>query len=85
MSEQQVGFLHPGNMGITLAASARDSGFTACWASGGRSPETRARAQENGLHEVQSLAQLCEMCPVIISVCPPTRQGCGQAGAGLLV
>ncbi len=66
-----IGFLHPGNMGITLAISAQNSGHTACWVSEGRGEETRSRAQKYGLEEKKTLEELCSSCSILISVCPP--------------
>ncbi len=71
MTKDAIGFLHPGAMGISLAAAAKKSGHAACWVSSGRSEETRKRAEEHGLTELQSLDQLCSSCPIIVSVCPP--------------
>lgn len=67
----KIGFIHPGAMGISLAVSAQVTGHEACWVPTDRSPETINRAQEYGLTEFQSLAELCEECSIIISVCPP--------------
>lgn len=58
-------------MGITVAASARNSGREVYWASEGRSAATRNRAAEAGLQDSGTLARLCELCSVIVSVCPP--------------
>ncbi|MBZ0297031.1 MAG: DUF1932 domain-containing protein, partial [Anaerolineae bacterium] len=41
------------------------------WASEGRSPQTQERAAEIGLLDAGSVAKLCELCSVIVSVCPP--------------
>ena len=71
MTKLKIGFLHPGAMGISLAASAQNSGHTVYWASAGRSAQTQARAAEHNLVEVGSLNELCETCAVIVSVCPP--------------
>ena len=71
MNEQHIGFLHPGAMGVSLAATARNTGHTAYWVSQGRSQETRQRATEHGLIEMQTIDQLCSACSVIIAVCPP--------------
>jgi len=67
----RIGILHPGAMGSAVAATLRNSGHEVCWASEGRSHLTRARAESAGLTDAGTLAQLCEMCPVIVSVCPP--------------
>lgn len=71
MDNPNVGILHPGDMGVSVAATIRNGGYTIYWASEGRSPETRARAQQHGLIDAVSLPQLCFLCPVIVSVCPP--------------
>lgn len=68
---QKIGFLHPGAMGVSLAASAIASGHDALWVGTGRSVETRSRAQEHGLIECQSLSELGSQCGVIVSICPP--------------
>jgi len=67
----KVGILHPGEMGISIAASAIHSGHEVYWTSQGRSSKTRARAEKNELLEVTSLSQLCQTCEIILSVCPP--------------
>lgn len=71
MNEKHIGFLHPGLMGVSLAASAQNSGYVSHWVSAGRSAETRERAQRHGLVEVETLQELCATCSVIVSVCPP--------------
>lgn len=67
-----IGFLHPGEMGVSLAAAAMESGCHAWWASSGRSRATRARAERHGLQDAGSLADLCRRCTVIVCVCPPS-------------
>ena len=69
--KEAVGVLHPGQMGVSVAASARNSGCLVYWAGEGRSRRTRERAESHGLIETPTLAKLCESCSVIISVCPP--------------
>jgi 3-hydroxyisobutyrate dehydrogenase-like beta-hydroxyacid dehydrogenase len=71
MAPHQIGFLHPGDMGISLAAAAQKSGHAAYWVSAGRSPQTRARAQEHDLLDARTLADLCATCSYIVSICPP--------------
>jgi hypothetical protein len=58
-------------MGITVAASLVRSGATVVWASEGRSPATRARADGAGLTDGGSLADACRRSDVVVSVCPP--------------
>lgn len=66
-----LGVLHPGQMGSSVAAAARAGGCTVYWAGDGRSSQTRARAADQGLVDAGTLAQLCAVCDVIVSVCPP--------------
>ena len=67
----KIGILHPGEMGISVAASAIQTGHDVFWASHQRSDKTRQRAEQHGLVDVHSLAELCQTCEVIFSVCPP--------------
>ena len=91
MNRQKVGFLHPGEMGISVAVSAKNSANQVCWASEGRSAETRARAEKFELIDTGTLGELCDTCSVIISVCPPhaaeevARQVLGYKFDGLYV
>ena len=71
MAPQQIGILYPGEMGISIAASAQNSGHTVYWASAGRSAATQRRAAKFELRDAQTLAQLCAECSIIVSVCPP--------------
>ena len=71
MTPQRVGILHPGEMGISVAASAKNSGCDVYWTSQGRSAATRERAGKFGLTEAATLAELCARCTIVISVCPP--------------
>jgi 3-hydroxyisobutyrate dehydrogenase-like beta-hydroxyacid dehydrogenase len=66
-----VGILHPGQMGSSLAASAQRSGCRVYWASEERSEATHERARQLGLHDAGTMARLCEICDVVVSVCPP--------------
>lgn len=67
----KIGILHPGEMGISIAASAMNNGHQVYWMSGGRSNKTRARAEKHDLIEIHSLHEFCQICEIIISVCPP--------------
>ena len=71
MTQQKVGILHPGQMGISVAASIQNSGHTVYWVSEGRSQATHERAAKFSLQDTGTLAALCETCTVIVSVCPP--------------
>lgn len=67
----KIGILHPGEMGISVAASAIHNGHDMYWVSSARSDMTRARAAQHQLIELDSLAQLCNSCEIILSICPP--------------
>lgn len=67
----RLGMLHPGEMGVALAASARNSGTDVLWCATGRSEATRKRADTHGLVPAESLQALCDTCDILISVCPP--------------
>lgn len=71
MGKEIVGILHPGAMGVSIAASAKNTGYTVYWASEGRSPQTHERANKVNLLDMHSVAKLCDECSVIFSVCPP--------------
>ena len=68
---ERIGILHPGEMGISIAASAQNSGCAVYWASEGRREPTLRRAAEFRLHDAETLAGLCRQCRIVISVCPP--------------
>lgn len=71
MPTETIGILHPGAMGISVAAAALRSGQQVCYASKGRSAVTRARAAQYDLRDLGTLAELCTSCTILISVCPP--------------
>jgi 3-hydroxyisobutyrate dehydrogenase-like beta-hydroxyacid dehydrogenase len=67
----KIGILHPGEMGVSVAASAIHSGHEVYWVAEGRSELTRLRAEKNHLLEAGSVEQLCNTVEIILSVCPP--------------
>jgi 3-hydroxyisobutyrate dehydrogenase-like beta-hydroxyacid dehydrogenase len=67
----RIGVLHPGSMGISLAASVKATGHEVCWSSDGRSEQTRARAEEHGLTELDSVQTMCAETDGIVCICPP--------------
>jgi len=77
-----VGVLHPGAMGMTVAAAARTGGARVLWASAGRSAATAQRAAAAGLEDAGSLAALCGQAGIVLSVCPPDA---AEALAGAVV
>lgn len=64
----RVGIMHPGAMGSALAAQA---GTPCLWASTGRSPATRSRADAAQLTDVGTIERLARASDVLVSVCPP--------------
>lgn len=66
-----IGILHPGAMGVSVAASAVQNGHVVHWASEHRSADTLARAAKYDLRDDITLAQLCASCEIILSICPP--------------
>ncbi len=71
MSGQIIGILHPGAMGVTVAASIKAGGHRVLWASESRSQATIERALQAGVEDIRHLKALIEIAEVIISVCPP--------------
>lgn len=67
----KIGILHPGEMGVSIAASAIHSDHQVYWVSSGRSDKTRLRAEKHHLIACESLLQLCQACEIIMSICPP--------------
>jgi 3-hydroxyisobutyrate dehydrogenase-like beta-hydroxyacid dehydrogenase len=68
----EIGILHPGSMGISLAEQAIASGNEVSWCAEGRSRATRARAAAAKLVEMENMAEICSASEVLISVCPPS-------------
>ena len=63
--------MHPGIMGISVAATIQNGGHTVYWASEGRSEQTRQRAEQNHLEDAGSMQELCSNVEIIVCVCPP--------------
>ncbi|MFT5435030.1 MAG: 3-hydroxyisobutyrate dehydrogenase-like beta-hydroxyacid dehydrogenase [Myxococcota bacterium] len=64
----KTGFLHPGEMGATIAATYNG---TRLWVSDGRSPSSHQRAEAAGMIDVGTLGRLVKEADTIVSVCPP--------------
>jgi 3-hydroxyisobutyrate dehydrogenase-like beta-hydroxyacid dehydrogenase len=75
MTLKTIALLHPGNMGSTIGACAATSGARVLWASERRSAASRARAQQAGLIDAESLAAAVAQSDVVLSVCPPEFAG----------
>jgi len=71
----KIGILHPGTMGVSIAASAIHNGHEVYWTPQGRSDRTRARAEKHNLIEINSLFEFCQICEYIFSICPPHAAG----------
>src|SRR5689334_13315325 len=71
MTPQRIGILNPGEMGVSVAATAQNNGHEVYWVSSGRSPATRDRAAKHELKDAGTLANLCQTCSAILSICPP--------------
>lgn len=71
MIQNRIGILHPGAMGVSVAASAINSGHSVYWASEKRSDSTRQRAAQHNLRDVETLGNLCAQSDIILSICPP--------------
>ena len=67
----RVGLLHPGQMGASVGAAAMAAGAEVLWASEGRSPATRERAESAGFGDAGDLSALLDASEVVFSVCPP--------------
>jgi 3-hydroxyisobutyrate dehydrogenase-like beta-hydroxyacid dehydrogenase len=72
MDNVTVGLLHPGEMGVTVGVAALENTQRVIWASEGRSPATRERAERAGLRDAGDLPSLVDESEVILSVCPPS-------------
>ena len=66
-----IGLLHPGEMGATVGAAARENEVQVAWASDGRGARTRNRACAAGLTDVDTLSALVGRSRIILGVCPP--------------
>ena len=53
-----IGILHPGQMGISVAAACIESGHQAFWCPQGRSDASRVRAEAHGLLACDDLQAL---------------------------
>ena len=72
-TDSVVGILHPGKMGVSVAAALVNAGLRVYWASEGRSSETASRAQLANLNDTTVLKALCLKSQYIFSICPPDQ------------
>lgn len=63
--------LHPGAMGVSVAASFAIAGHDVRWVAQGRTRATADRAAAAGLESVATLVEGCEHADLLVSVCPP--------------
>ena len=85
---RNIGVLHPGAMGITVARSLQDSGHNVGWVSTNRSVQTQERAK--GLIAFDSFDEISAWADALISICPPhgavaLAQRCMTAFGGLYI
>jgi 3-hydroxyisobutyrate dehydrogenase-like beta-hydroxyacid dehydrogenase len=66
-----VGLLHPGEMGAGIGAALVSAGYEVRWASVGRRPASRRRAEAAGFIDVGSVEAIASTCDLVMSVCPP--------------
>lgn len=76
-----LGILHPGSMGVAVAAQAQEGGAEVFWCPEGRSLDTRKRAIAAGFSQVRDLAAMARRCDVIMAICPLTN---AESVAGLV-
>ncbi|MCP4597221.1 NAD(P)-binding domain-containing protein [Neptuniibacter sp.] len=69
--KSRIGILHPGEMGISVAVSAKLAGNEVYWCEDNRSDATRHRAEKYGITALSDIGELCQRCSIIIAVCPP--------------
>jgi len=65
----KIAVLHPGEMGVSVAASLQQSGHEVDWVADGRSNATVVRAEP--FNRLESLAALAGNVAAVLSVCPP--------------
>lgn len=71
MNACTITVLHPGDMGASVARTAREAGHRVLWVAAGRSADTAARAGAAGLEDAGSLQAALAQSTVVLSVCPP--------------
>ena len=67
----RVGLLHPGQMGVSVGAAAMAAGAEVLWASKGRSPATRERAESARFGDAGDPSAVLDASEVVLAVCPP--------------
>src|SRR6185295_5581157 len=71
MTIATVGLLHPGAMGAAVGKVLTQAGRTVLWASHGRSAESGARADDAGLRDAGTVAELVAGSDLVLAICPP--------------
>jgi 3-hydroxyisobutyrate dehydrogenase-like beta-hydroxyacid dehydrogenase len=66
-----ISVLHPGEMGVSVAAAAMAAGNDVLWTDAGRSAATIERARRAELPAPVSMATVSASSDLILSVCPP--------------
>ncbi len=68
-----IALVHPGEMGISVAACLLRRSHRVLWCGEGRSSATRLRAESFGLVEMPSLQAMVAEADVVISLVPPAE------------
>ena len=66
-----IGLLHPGQMGSAVGGHAVAAGRRVVWASDGRSEASEARANADGLEDLDWVNGVVNQSELILSICPP--------------
>jgi len=66
-----IAILHPGEMGAAVGACLTARHTRVVWASEGRSPESRERAEASGFHDLKTLDQVLREADIVLSICVP--------------
>jgi 3-hydroxyisobutyrate dehydrogenase-like beta-hydroxyacid dehydrogenase len=71
LDEPMIGLLHPGDMGSMVGSRLHEAGHPVGWASDGRSPATKERAESGGLADHGTVPDLLAASDIVLSICPP--------------
>src|ERR1017187_8949069 len=71
-AQMTIALLHPGEMGAATGHCLVTRGVRVVWASENRSPETRKRAEQAGLEDLESLDRALAASDAVLSICAPS-------------
>lgn len=66
-----IGLLYPGELGSSLARAFVGQGLPVVSTLGGRSQQTRERAEKAGIRLLPDVAEVCRQAQIVLSVVPP--------------